>query len=132
VYQAHHRRLGRTPRQPRRSAFNSGDVGLRNPITGIAGPRHHRPRRRTEYSNELAPFHSITSSARARREGGTSSPSIFGRPAHERGSIFAILTYSAQALVSLTSRAFSICELPGNGSLPRLARNVFVSSSTAI
>src|SRR5262249_5629536 len=76
--------------------------------------------------------YSITSSARAGREGGPSSPSVFARPAHERGSIFAILTYSAQALVSLTSSAFSICELPGNGSLPRLARNVFVSSATAI
>ena len=58
--------------------------------------------------------------------------SVGSRPAHESGSILAILTYSLQALMSLTSSAFSICELPGNGSLPRLARNFFVSSSTAI
>ena len=32
----------------------------------------------------------------------------------------------------LDKQAFSICELPGNGSLPRLARNFLVSSSTAI
>src|SRR5262249_35006808 len=39
--------------------------------------RRHRPRRRAaEQCDELAPFHSITSSARASRIGGTSSPSI--------------------------------------------------------
>ena len=53
----------------------------RNPITGIAGccaPRRERPRsRRTaEQRDELAPLHSITSSATASSVGGTVRPSI--------------------------------------------------------
>ena len=42
-------------------------------------PRRDRPRRRraAEQRDELAPFHSITSSARASSDGGTSRPSAF-------------------------------------------------------
>src|SRR5262249_60384032 len=49
-----------------------------NPL-GLLGPGRERPRsRRTaEQRYELAPLHSITSSARASSVGGTSSPSAF-------------------------------------------------------
>src|SRR5215469_4000391 len=41
-------------------------------------PRHHRPRRSApECCDELAPFHSMTSSARASSEAGTVRPSAF-------------------------------------------------------
>ena len=57
----------------------SGDVGLRNPITGIAGccarAASGQRRRAAEQRDELAPLHSITSSARASSVGGTSRPS---------------------------------------------------------
>jgi transposase len=90
-----------------------------------------RPAMRGRGGRLRAPRSARRCSARStliRRRPSTTLP----HAAHERGSIFAILTYSPQALMSLASSAFSICELPGNGSLPRLARNVFVSSSTAI
>ena len=55
---------------------------LRNPITGIVGccaPRGERQadgsRRAAEQSDELAPIHSITSSARASKVVGTFKPS---------------------------------------------------------
>jgi hypothetical protein len=51
----------------RRIVYASGDALLRNPITFIAGccARRDRPpsRRATEKRDELAAFHSITSSA---------------------------------------------------------------------
>src|SRR5262245_21198303 len=45
--------------------------------SGLLSARHERPRdgRAAEQRDELAPFHSITSSARASRLGGTSKPS---------------------------------------------------------
>ena len=47
-------------------------------LSGLLCARCNRPRRRaTEQRDELAPPHSITSSARASNEGGTSMPSIF-------------------------------------------------------
>ena len=79
---------------PRRSQFRSGPGGTRSrdaarsaatccarkPTTGICRllrPRRQRPRRRraAEQRDELAPLHSITSSARASSVGGTSRPS---------------------------------------------------------
>src|SRR5262249_9006675 len=44
--------------------------------SGLLGPRRERPRRGpTDERDELVPFHSITSSARASSVGGTSRPS---------------------------------------------------------
>src|SRR6516225_3914816 len=45
-------------------------------LRGLLRPRHQRPRRRAaEPGDERAPFHSMTSSARAMRSVGTSRPS---------------------------------------------------------
>src|SRR5262249_20567403 len=48
-----------------------------HPAGGLLRPRRERPRRRraAEQRDELAPFHSITSSARASSVGGTVRPS---------------------------------------------------------
>src|SRR5215471_4161067 len=72
--------LPRLLRRPQKE----GEAPVRNPITGISGcTRRERPRRRraSEQRDELAAFHSITSSARANSEGGISRPKI------RRGSI---------------------------------------------
>jgi hypothetical protein len=53
----------------------------RNPTTGVAlmSPRRDRPRRRraAEQRDELPPYHSMTSSARASNDGGTVRSSVF-------------------------------------------------------
>src|SRR5262249_21062542 len=56
--------------------------GLQHPnsvtLRRLLRARRERPRRRAaEQRDELAPFHSITSSARASNEAGTSRPSAF-------------------------------------------------------
>src|SRR5262245_27266356 len=57
-----------------RCAAEKADHGGRQ----LLRPRRKRPRRRTaEQRNELAPPHSITSSARARSVGGTVRPRAF-------------------------------------------------------
>src|SRR5262249_33462850 len=71
------------------SVLQSIDVGVRpgaprdktdaSELTWLLRPRRQRPRRRraTEQRDELAPPHSITSSARARSVAGISRPSAF-------------------------------------------------------
>ena|SRR5262245_50657405 len=44
---------------------------------GLERMRHRQEYRNSEQRNEPPPNHSITSSARARRDGGTVSPSVF-------------------------------------------------------
>ena len=56
-------------------AFAMGD-GSQKAMRNRRLRGNHRGRRATEQRDELAPLHSITSSARASRFGGTSSPSV--------------------------------------------------------
>src|SRR5262249_38143673 len=60
------------PQRSGRSGIEEADHGHRR----LLRARRERPyRRAAEQRDELSPFHSITSSARAINEGGTSSPS---------------------------------------------------------
>jgi hypothetical protein len=63
---------GLTPNAAKKGVSLSRDLLLRQPITGspAVSTRAERPRgRAAEQSDELAPLHSITSSARARKGG---------------------------------------------------------------
>jgi len=77
----------------------------RNPITGIAGccdhagPRRHRA---AEQRDELAPLHSITSSARASSIGGTVTPSVL--------AVSALMT-SSNLLACTTGRSAGFAPL---------------------
>src|SRR5262249_14927640 len=84
------------------------DPGNRGPFRPSLRPRNKRPEHRTgrhraaEQRYELAPFHSITSSARASSVGGTSRPSAFAVP---------MLMTSSNVVGCMTARSAGVVPL---------------------